>query len=115
MAGIKVIHPLGSCFYSDLAGGETGIFMGSAQLQTFQARGMDQMLHSSNALGLIFIFPPSLLQCTQEEVSSEDEDEEMPEVGLQLKTALAGVGHQGGPFDIHSSSFKLGEETVSIE
>lgn len=36
--------------------------------------------------------PPflSLLQCTQEDVSSEDEDEEMPEVGLPPEAALAG-------------------------
>lgn len=36
---------------------------------------------------------PSLLsplQCTQEDVSSEDEDEEMPEVGWPPEAALAG-------------------------
>lgn len=48
-------------------------------------------------------------------MSSEDEDEEMPEVGLLLKMALArSACHQYGSFDINSSSFKLGEETISI-
>lgn len=57
--------------------------------------------------GLIFIFGSFSTQCTQEEVSSEDEDEEMPEVGLLLKTALAGsVCRQHGSFDPNSSSFK---------
>lgn len=57
--------------------------------QTWEPGGVGERLHSRKPLGSDL--PPFLspLQCTQEDVSSEDEDEEMPEVGLPSEAALA--------------------------
>lgn len=68
----------GCGFHSDLAGGEAGALGQRLEAACWEA---------PEALTSAFPSPP---QCTQEDVSSEDEDEEMPEVGLPPGAALAG-------------------------